>query len=140
MVQQFAGVKVIKSGDVVIDPVSGIGWAISAGTAGSKTLVFGTAKVPPGAMIPAHYHTCETAALLVRGRAAIRTGEKLDERLEMAGGDYIYVGANVIHDEETLGDEVAEFIMARDEQGGETIPVDPSDPGWAHRFNPATDD
>ena len=49
----------------------------------------------------------------------------------MAAGDYGYVGANVIHDEETLGDEEAEFIMARDGGGGETIPVDPSDPGWA---------
>lgn len=49
----------------------------------------------------------------------------------MVAGDYAFVGANVVHDEETLGDEVAEFIMARDRNGGETIPVDPSDPGWA---------
>jgi len=48
----------------------------------------------------------------------------------MAAGDYGYVGANVIHDEETLGDEEAEFIMAVP-AGWETIPVDPSDPGWA---------
>jgi hypothetical protein len=27
--------------------------------------------------------------------------------------------------------QVAEFIMARDQNGGDTIPVDPSDPGWA---------
>jgi hypothetical protein len=49
----------------------------------------------------------------------------------MKVGDYAFVGANVIHDEETLGDEVAEFVLARDNNGGETVPVDPSDPGWA---------
>jgi uncharacterized RmlC-like cupin family protein len=131
MVKQFSGVKVVRPGEVGVDPASGVEWAISPDSTGSKTLVFGVAKVPGGLRVPAHYHTSETAALLIRGRAALRTGEKLEERLEMASGDYAYVGANVIHEEETLGDEEAEFIMARDGQGGETIPVDPSDPGWA---------
>ena len=67
---------------------------------------------------------------MISGRAALRYGEKLETRLEMSAGDYAFVAANVVHDEETLGDEVAEFIMARDNNGGETIPIDPSDPGW----------
>ena len=130
MVKQFAGVTVVKPSETVLDPASGIECAISPDTTGSKTLLLGTGKVPAGLRVPAHYHASETAALLIRGRAAIRTGEKFDTRLEMAAGDYAYVGANVIHDEETLGDEEAEFIMAVP-AGWKTIPVDPSDPGWS---------
>jgi len=129
MVEQFAGLKVVRPGEAVPD-ASGIEWAISPDTTGSKIIVLGSAKVPAGVRVPAHYHTTETAALLIRGRAAFRFGEKLDTRSEMQAGDYAYVGANVIHDEETLGDEEAVFIMAVP-AGWETIPVDPSDPGWA---------
>ena len=131
MVKEFAEAKVVKPGDLVLEPATGIEWAVSPELVGSKALVFGVARVPGGMRIPAHYHTSDTAAYLLRGRAALRTGEALGDRLEAVAGDYLYVGAGVIHDEETLGDEVAEFLMARDEQGGETIPVDPSDPGWA---------
>ena len=138
MVKQFAGVRVTKPNELVREDATGFEVAVSPAVTGSKGLVFGSAKVPGGLRVPAHYHTVDTAALLIRGRAALRYGEKLATRLEMAAGDYAYVGANVVHDEETLGDEVAEFIMARDERGGETIPVDPSDPGWA-LLQPNTD-
>jgi uncharacterized RmlC-like cupin family protein len=51
--------------------------------------------------------------------------------LRWSRGDYVYVGAGIIHEEETVGAEDAVFMMARDEQGGERIAVDPTDPGWA---------
>jgi uncharacterized RmlC-like cupin family protein len=129
MVTQFAGLKVVKPGDAAPDP-SGIEWAISADTTGSKTLKLGVARVPAGVSVPAHHHSTETSAHLTRGRAAFRFGVKLGERLEMQAGDYAFVGANVIHTEETLGDEEAEFIMAVP-AGWDVVPVDPSDPGWA---------
>ena len=129
MVKEFAAMKVVKPGEAALDP-GGIEWAISADTTGAKTLKLGVARVPPGVSIPAHHHPTETSALLTRGRAAFRFGEKLDERLEMEAGDYAFVGANVIHTEETLGDEEAEFIMAVP-AGWDSVPVDPSDPGWA---------
>jgi uncharacterized RmlC-like cupin family protein len=131
MAEEFPGVRVTKPNQLVREDATGFEVAVSPVVTGSKGLVFGSAKVPGGLRVPAHYHTVDTAALLISGRAALRYGEKLETRLEMAAGDYAYVGANVIHDEETLGDEVAEFIMARDNNGGDTVPVDPSDPGWA---------
>lgn len=131
MTQESLGVRVIRPNELVRENASGFEVAVSPTATGSKGLVFGSVKVPGGLRIPAHYHTVDTAALLIHGRAALRYGEKLEQRLDMAAGDYAFVGANVIHDEETLGDEVAEFILARDGNGGETVPVDPSDPGWA---------
>ncbi|HET9476601.1 MAG TPA: cupin domain-containing protein [Dehalococcoidia bacterium] len=131
MTEEFAGVKGTEPNELVREDATGFEVAVSPAVTGSKGLVFGSARVPGGLRIPPHYHTVDTAALLIHGRAALRYGEKLEQRLEMVAGDYAFVGANVVHDEETLGDEVAEFIMARDRNGGETIPVDPSDPGWA---------
>jgi uncharacterized RmlC-like cupin family protein len=131
MTQELPDVKVMRPDQLVREDATGFEVAVSPGVTGSKGLVFGSAKVPGGLRIPAHTHSVDTAALLLSGRAALRYGEKLETRVEMAAGDYIFVPANVVHDEETLGDEVAEFIMARDNNGGETIPVDPSDPGWA---------
>ena len=131
MAQEHPGVKVMKPTDLVQEDATGFEVAVSPSVTGSGGLVFGSAKVPGGLRVPAHYHTVDTAALLLSGRALLRSGEKLEHKHEMKAGDYAFVGANVIHDEETLGDEVAEFIMARDNNGGETVPVDPSDPGWA---------
>jgi len=127
------GARLIKAREVqtVSSPGLELAIGVSAETAGSKTLLFGRFKARPGSRVPPHHHTCETAAYLVSGRAVINVGEDLGERFEMEPGDYVYVGAGVIHDEETVGDEDAVLMMARDQQGGERIAVDPADPGWA---------
>jgi uncharacterized RmlC-like cupin family protein len=131
MAQELPGVKVTRPDELVLDDGPGFEVAVSPAVTGSKGLVLGSVKVPGGMRIPPHTHTVDTGALLLSGRAVLRSGEKLEHRHEMSAGDYTFVPANVIHDEETLGDEIAEFIMARDNNGGETVPVDPSDPGWA---------
>jgi quercetin dioxygenase-like cupin family protein len=94
---------------------------------GSKQLMMGTFSTGPGMSIPPHHHTCDTIAYLVRGRAVFGSG---DERIEMSPGDFVYVAAGVVHTEETIGDEIAEFVLARDNGGGETIPDDPEDAFW----------
>ena len=48
----------------------------------------------------------------------------------MNAGDYAVIDAGVIHTEATVGDEEAEFVLALDHGGGDTIPVDPEDPFW----------
>ena len=95
-----------------------------------EELVLGRFATGPGFKIPPHHHTCNTICYLVRGRAAFETGTDLDRRLEMSAGDYAVIEAGVVHTEATVGDEEAEFVLARDHGGGETIPVDPEDPFW----------
>lgn len=92
-----------------------------------EELVLGKFATGPGFKIPPHHHTCNTICFLVRGRAAFDTDEG---RLEMGPGDYAVIEAGVIHTEETVGGEEAEFVLARDHGGGDTIPVDPEDPFW----------
>lgn len=38
----------------------------------------------------------------------------------MEPGDYVYVPRGVIHTEETIGTDTAEFVIARDAGGGKT--------------------
>jgi len=127
------GARLIRGKEVqtVASPGLELAIGVSAETAGSKTLLFGRFTARRGSRVPPHQHTCETAAYLVSGRVVINAGEALGERFELEPGDYVYVGAGVIHDEETVGDEDAVLMMARDQQGGERIAVNPSDPGWA---------
>jgi uncharacterized RmlC-like cupin family protein len=85
---------------------------------------FGTER---GASIPPHHHTSNSIACLVRGRAAFRFGDDYAERVELSAGDYVVVPSGVLHMEETIGDEPAEFVVVRDGGGGETVYVDPQD-------------
>jgi quercetin dioxygenase-like cupin family protein len=109
---------------------TGDGWEytpLHPDVTGAREVMMGIFRTGPGMRIPPHHHTCETIAYLVRGRAAFSAG---DERLEMSPGDFVYVGPGVVHTEETIGEDDAEFILARDKGGAETIPVDPEDPFW----------
>jgi len=95
-----------------------------------EELVLGTFATGPGFKIPPHHHTCNTICFLVRGRAVFETGDDLSTRLEMSPGDYAVIDAGVIHTEATIGDANAEFVLALDHGGGETVPADPEDPFW----------
>lgn len=88
---------------------------------GASDLWFGRFATGPGFGIPPHHHTSDTIAYLVSGRARFRIGDDLSEILDMAPGDYVFVPRNVLHTEETIGDEGAEFILTRDGGGGSSI-------------------
>lgn len=92
--------------------------AVSKDSTGSPTLWFGSFATEPGVKVPAHYHTADTAAYLVSGRAAFEID---GERVEMAAGEFLYVPRMVVHTEETVGDQTAFGVYARDEAGGETV-------------------
>ena len=95
-----------------------------------EELILGKFATGPGFKIPPHHHTSNTICFLIRGRAVFETGDDLSQRLEMNAGDYAVIDAGVIHTEATVGDEEAEFVLALDHGGGDTIPVDPEDPFW----------
>ena len=80
-----------------------------------------------GGRVPPHYHTTNSIAILVRGRAAFAAGDWSGKRFEMEPGDYIVVPKDVVHVEETLGEETAEFVYVRDGGGGETIYLEGAD-------------
>jgi hypothetical protein len=57
MAEEFTGVKVTKPNQLVREDATGFDVAVSPEVTGSKGLVFGSAKIPGGLRVPAHYHT-----------------------------------------------------------------------------------
>ena len=122
----MAEVRVIKAADVFRFSADAFSSEFTA-PAHPEELILGKFATGPGFKIPPHRHTCNTICYLVRGHAAFDTDAG---RLEMDPGDYAVIEAGVVHTEETVGEDEAEFMLALDHGGGETIPVDPEDPFW----------
>jgi len=124
-----ADARVIKAGDVQRFETQGF-FSEFTEPAHPAELVLGRFSTGPGFKIPPHHHTCNTICYLVRGRAVFEVGAELSHRLEMEAGDYAVIEAGLIHTEATIGNDEAEFILARDKGGGDTVPVDPEDQFW----------
>ena len=82
------------------------------------------ARAEAGTMIPPHWHSHDTVAFLVDGRAVFRSGPDLADVHEMAPGDWLFVPAGMVHVEQTPDDVHGDFLYARDGGGGTTTYVD----------------
>lgn len=82
------------------------------------------ATIAPGTRIAPHWHSQDTVAYLVDGRAVLRSGAELRDVLEMEPGDWLFVPAGLVHDEFTPDDVHGEFLYARDGGGGTTTFLD----------------
>ncbi len=71
---------------------------ISAESAGAKGLCMHLLTIPPGGRARAHLHEHhETAIYVLSGEAEMWYGEKLQEHLVVAAGDFLYIPAGVPH-------------------------------------------
>jgi uncharacterized RmlC-like cupin family protein len=67
-------------------------------TVGSRAISMTVLTLPDGARAKTHLHRdVETAVYLVDGRAEMFFGPRLEEHLDAAAGDYVYIPANVAH-------------------------------------------
>ena len=71
--------------------------------------------VPPGAAATPHKHDGhETAIYVLRGRAGMDYGDRLEHRIEAGAGDFVYIAAGVPHRPFNLSDtEPVEYLVAR---------------------------
>jgi quercetin dioxygenase-like cupin family protein len=82
------------------------------------------ARAEAGTRIPAHWHSQDTVAYLMDGRAVFRTGEGLNEVRVMEAGEWLFVPAGLVHEEESPDDVHFDFLYARDGGGGTTTFLD----------------
>ena len=74
--------------------------AIDHARAGSQKIWAGTMRVDPGAKTGPHHHgSLETVLYVVRGRARMRWGARLEFMAEAGPGDFIFVPPYVPHQE-----------------------------------------
>ena len=100
--------------------------AINFARAGAKKLWAGTVTIHPDAKTGAHHHgALESVIYVVKGRARMRWGERLEYVAEAGPGDFIYVPPYVPHQEINASrDERLECVLVRSDQEAVAINLD----------------
>src|SRR5574341_988524 len=92
--------------------------AINYARVGAQKLWAGTVSIKPNAKTGAHHHgELESIIYVVRGRARMRWGERLEFTAEAGPGDFIYVPPFVPHQEINASrDEILSCVLVRSGQ------------------------
>ena len=92
--------------------------AITRATAGANKLWAGTVTINPNAKTGPHHHgKLESVIYVIRGRARMRWGERLEFIAEAGPGDFIYVPPFVPHQEINASrDEPLACVLVRNDQ------------------------
>ncbi|MEO8183621.1 MAG: cupin domain-containing protein [Deltaproteobacteria bacterium] len=92
--------------------------AINFAKVGASKLWAGTVNIHPAAKTGAHHHgEVESVIYVVRGRARMRWGERLEFTAEAGPGDFIYVPPHVPHQEmNASSDAELECVVVRSGQ------------------------
>jgi uncharacterized RmlC-like cupin family protein len=121
------GVRVIPGGKLDPNTAQTPGMdrkaAITFARVGAQKLWAGTVSIQPDAKTGAHHHGhLESVIYVVKGKARMRWGEKLEFTAEAGPGDFIYVPPYVPHQEINASpDETLECVLVRSD--GEAIAV-----------------
>jgi uncharacterized RmlC-like cupin family protein len=97
--------------------------AVNFARVGAEKIWAGTVTIHPNAKTGAHHHgPVESVIYVVKGRARMRWGERLEYVAEAGPGDFIYVPPYVPHQEINASpDEVLECVLCRSD--GEAVAI-----------------
>ena len=100
--------------------------AINFARVGAHKLWAGTVLIHPDAKTGAHHHgPLESVIYVVKGRARMRWGERLEFVAEAGPGDFIYIPPYVPHQEiNASADEVLECVLVRSDSEAVAINLD----------------
>jgi uncharacterized RmlC-like cupin family protein len=124
------GVKVIPGGSLDPNTAQTPGMsraaAINSARAGAEKIWAGTVHIHPNAKTGAHHHgDLESVIYVVRGRARMRWGERLEFVAEAGPGDFIFVPPYVPHQEINASrDETLECVLVRSGQEPVVVNLD----------------
>jgi len=136
------GVRVVRGDELDINTAQTSGMnraaAITHARAGAEKLWAGTVTIHPNAKTGAHHHgPVESVIYVVRGRARMRWGERLEFVAEAGPGDFIYVPPYVPHQEiNAKPDEPLDCVLVRSGQEPVVVNLDitPVEPPEAVRW------
>jgi uncharacterized RmlC-like cupin family protein len=141
------GVRIVKGSELDFNTLQTPGMtraaAINTAKAGAKKLWAGTVSVQPNAKTGAHHHGhLESIIYVVKGRARMRWGERLEYVAEADPGDFIFVPPWVPHQEiNARTDEPLECVLVRSDQGPVVVnleiePAEPPEMVWIDPNHP----
>ncbi len=139
---RLTGVRVIKAGTLDANTAQTPGMqraaAITQARVGAEKIWAGTVSISPNAKTGAHHHgAIESVIYVVRGKARMRWGERLEFTAEAGPGDFIYVPPFVPHQEINACDsEALECVLMRSGQDPVVVnldiePVEKPEEVWA---------
>lgn len=124
------GVQVIPAGSLDPNTAQTPGMdrkaAIDFARAGAQKLWAGTVSIHPDAKTGAHHHgPLESVIYVVRGKARMRWGDRLEFTAEAGPGDFIFVPPYVPHQEINASrDEVLECVLVRSDGQATAVNLD----------------
>jgi uncharacterized RmlC-like cupin family protein len=124
------GVQVIPAGSLDTNTAQTPGMtraaAINYARAGAQKLWAGTVSICPNAKTGAHHHgALESVIYVVRGRARMRWGNRLEYTAEAGPGDFIFVPPYVPHQEINASpDETLECVLVRSDNEAVVVNLD----------------
>jgi len=128
------GVKIVRAGELDPNTPQTPGMmraaAITHARAGAAKLWAGTVVVQPNAKSGPHHHgELETVLYIVKGRARMRWGDRLEFSGEAGPGDFIYVPPYVPHQEiNAQQDGQCEAVVVRSGQDPIVVNLDMETP------------
>jgi len=145
---KFTGVRVVHSNELDINTAQTPGMnraaAITHARAGGEELWAGTVVIHPKAKTGAHHHgPVESVIYVVKGKARMRWGEKLEFTAEAGPGDFIWVPPFVPHQEINASEsEELECVLLRSGQDPVVVNLDipavekPEEVFWVDNIHP----
>jgi uncharacterized RmlC-like cupin family protein len=95
---------------------------VAASTCGATGVWMGDVTLAPGFQSQPHHHgDVESAIYVISGRLRLRWGDRLEHEAEGGAGEFIFVPANVVHQE--INASIAEPVTQIVARGGENIVV-----------------
>ena len=125
-----SGVRVIPAGSLDANTAQTPGMnraaAINYARVGAQKIWAGTVHIHAGAKTGAHHHgALESVIYVVRGKARMRWGERLEFVAEAGPGDFIYVPPYVPHQEiNASSDETLECVLVRSDNEAVVVNLD----------------
>ena len=100
--------------------------AINYARVGAQKIWAGTVSIHANAKTGAHHHgALESVIYVVRGRARMRWGDRLEYTAEAGPGDFIYVPPYVPHQEiNASADETLECVLVRSDNEAVVVNLD----------------
>ena len=127
---KFDGVRVVKGTELDVNTAQTPGMnraaAITHARTGAEKLWAGTVVIHPKAKTGAHHHgPVESVIYVVKGKARMRWGEKLEFVAEAGPGDFIFVPPYVPHQEINASQsEPLECVLVRSDNEAVVVNLD----------------
>jgi uncharacterized RmlC-like cupin family protein len=124
------GVRVIPGNSLDVNTAQTPGMnraaAINLARVGAQKIWAGTVSIHPNAKTGAHHHgPLESVIYVVKGRARMRWGERLEYTAEAGPGDFIYVPPYVPHQEINAStEETLECVLVRSDNEAVVVNLD----------------